>query len=592
MGNMMEARTNGWSESTDGMRIDWDVPLKMSDGVVLRGDVFRPDDNGKYPVILAVTPYNKWSSFPKDEPWTGQWKRLCDLEPDVLRLSSNRYQNYECVDPERFVPEGYAIVRVDVRGTGRSPGFMDLMSTRETQDLFECIEWAGTQPWSTGRVGMSGVSYLAWNQWHVASLQPRHLKAICVWEGCSDFYREFYRHGGILCQFPDAWITKYVWPGQHGLGERGRRSGMNGEWMSGPLTLSDEELALKRRDWREDSRANPLATDEFWRARSPDFSKITVPLLSAANWGGHGLHLRGNVEGFLRARSEQKWLNFHCLEHWTEFYKNSGIELQKRFFGHFLQDKDTGWGSEPRVQMQVRHPTEPFQQKAAPQWPLPNTEWRKLYLEPTTCGLVAQPPKSDATLKYGGFSDGLTFLTTPAQTDLRLIGPSAVKLYLSSSTMDADVFVVLRLFDANLKEVAFSGANEAHTPIAHGWLRASARKLDIEKSLPYRPYHTHDEHQPLVPGQIYELDIEIWPTSVIVPAGYRLGVSIRGKDYEFVGDRSVGSWDIGLPSTGVGPFRHVDDADRPAAVFNNEVTIHFKKNQPLYILIPIIPGSD
>src|SRR5262249_5314701 len=231
-----------WSESTDGMRIDWDVLIGMDDGVVLRADVFRPDDAGRYPVILAAGPYSKWLSS-QDEVGGGQCKMLCAQEPEIVALSSNKYQNYEFADPERFVPDGYALVRVDVRGTGRSPGFMDLLSVRETQDLYACIEWAARQPWSSGRVGLNGVSYLAMTQWQVAALAPPHLSAMCVWEGCSDYYREFARQGGIYSLFGDLWIEKYVHPVQHGRGERGWRSHINGEWVSGPDTLSEEALA-------------------------------------------------------------------------------------------------------------------------------------------------------------------------------------------------------------------------------------------------------------------------------------------------------------------------------------------------------------
>lgn len=342
------------SESVNGIRIDWDASIPMNDGVVLRCDVFRPDDDGAYPVILAAGPYGKWSSL-QDETWIGQWRILCQREPEILKLSSNRYQSYEFADPERFVPDGYVLIRIDVRGTGRSPGVVDLFSARETKDLYDCIEWAAKQPWSNGKVGLSGVSYLAINQWQVAALQPPSLAAICVWEGSSDLYREFYRHGGIASKFSDLWIEKYIWPIQFGRGENGLRSKMNGDWISGPATLSETELEANRRDWCKDLQANPLSTAEFWRSREVDFSKVAVPLLSSANWGGQGLHLRGNVEGFLAAASKEKWLSFHGLEHWTEFYTVRGIDLQKRFFGHFLKGEDTGWGAEPRIQMQVRH---------------------------------------------------------------------------------------------------------------------------------------------------------------------------------------------------------------------------------------------
>ena len=123
MTQQQELRT----EVHDGMLIEWDVPITMNDGTVLRCDVFRPNDDGKYPVVMGATPYGKLLSF-QDEVWGGQWKMLCAHEPEILKLSSNRFQNYEFPDPERFVPDGYVLVRVDVRGTGRSPGFMDLLS--------------------------------------------------------------------------------------------------------------------------------------------------------------------------------------------------------------------------------------------------------------------------------------------------------------------------------------------------------------------------------------------------------------------------------------------------------------------------------
>jgi uncharacterized protein len=570
------------------MRIDWDAAIPMSDGAVLRCDVFRPEDSGKYPVLLGAGPYGKWLSF-QDEVWGGQWKMLCRHEPELLQLSSNKYQNYEFPDPERFVPDGYALVRVDVRGTGRSPGVMDLLSARETQDLYECIEWAARQPWSSGKIGLSGVSYLAMNQWQVAALQPPHLAAICAWEGCCDYYREFARHGGIYSQFGDLWFNKYVLPVQHGLGERGWRSNINGEWVCGPSTFTDEELAANRKDWRIDSRENRLASDTFWRSRLPDFSKITVPLLSPANWGGQGLHLRGNVEGFVHSASKQKWLDFHCYEHWTEFYTRAGIDLQKRFFGFFLKGDDTGWGSQPRVQMQVRHPTKPLRRRAERQWPIEGTEWTKYYLDPARCSLERESSRHTGSFSFKSVSDGLTFITSPLGSELHIIGPSSARLVVSSSTEDADLFLILRLFSPDLKEVTFSGSNDPHTPLAHGWLRASARKLNAGRSLPYRPYHAHDEIRKLTPGERYELEIEIWPTCIIVPTGYRLALTVRGKDYEYPGDLSAIAGNIGQPARGVGPFRHEDPVDRPAAIFDNEITLHFDATAQPYLLLPIVP---
>lgn len=577
------------SEVRDGMRIDWDLPIRMSDGTVLRCDVFRPSSEGRHPVLLAASPYGKWLAFQDPEVWGGQWKMLCRHEPEILRLSSNRYQNYEFPDPERFVPDGYALVRVDVRGTGRSPGILDCYSALETRDLYECIEWAGTQSWSTGKVGLSGVSYLASNQWQVAALQPPHLAAICIWEGCSDYYREFTRHGAILSGFSDLWYEKYVLPVQHGRGERGWRSNINGDWVSGPGTLSDAELAANRNDWRTGIRRHRLASDAFWTSRLPDYAQIEVPLLSAANWGGQGLHLRGNVEGFLAAGSRQKWLDFHCFEHWTEYYTRAGIALQKRFLGHFLKGEDNGWGEQPRVMMQVRHPEKPFEPRGENAWPLPGTEWTKLYLDCASSSLSFHAGAAGNPLPFRAQGSGVTFVSAPLEKALQVIGPSAAKLFVSSSTEDADLFLILRLFTPDLKEITYSGSNDPHTPMAHGWLRASSRKLDPARSPPYRPWHTHDEIRKLVPGKAEELEIEIWPTCFVAPAGYRIALTVRGKDYEYPGDLGSGIGQIGQPATGVGPFRHVDAGDRPAAVFDNEITLHFDSGRAPYLLLPIAP---
>src|ERR671934_1989749 len=169
---------DGKSETRDGMRIDWDVPITVDDGLVLRADVFRPIREGRYPVILSYGPYGKWLHF--EDLYTDQWRRMADQHPDVVAGSSNKYQNWEVVDPEKWVPNGYACVRVDSRGAGRSPGRLDPLSPRETRDLYECIEWAGTRDWSNGRVGLAGISYFAMNQWQGAPPQPPPLAPPCV----------------------------------------------------------------------------------------------------------------------------------------------------------------------------------------------------------------------------------------------------------------------------------------------------------------------------------------------------------------------------------------------------------------------------
>ncbi|MCC6777765.1 MAG: CocE/NonD family hydrolase [Hyphomicrobiales bacterium] len=242
---------NSSSVTRDGMRIDWGVPIAMDDGLELRCDVFRPTMDGRYPAIVAMGPYGKWLHFAE---FPGQYNRLIQEHPEVLSDTSGNYLNYETVDPEKFVTDGYVVVRVDSRGAGRSPGFMDIWSLREAQDHYSCIEWAAVQPWCTGKVGLSGISYLAMNQWQVAALQPPHLTCMFVFEGAYDYYRDMARHGGILCTFSKILYGPAILSVQHGRGRRGQRSRMNGDWVSGPATLTDEELGNNRREWHEGMR--------------------------------------------------------------------------------------------------------------------------------------------------------------------------------------------------------------------------------------------------------------------------------------------------------------------------------------------------
>jgi predicted acyl esterase len=576
------------SEMRDGMRVDWDVPIEMDDGLVVRADVFRPVDEGKYAAIVSYGPYGKWLHF--EDLYTDQWRRMVEQHPDVLAGSTNRYQSWELVDPEKWVPDGYACVRVDSRGAGRSPGHLDLWSAREAKDLHDCVEWAARQPWSSGKVGINGISYYAMNQWQAAALQPPHLAAMCVWEGAADYYRDLSHHGGILCAFARAWFPSQVIRVQHGLGARGYRSRMTGDWVSGPPTLTEEELGARRRDFWQDCHEHPLASDEYWRSRMPDWSRVTAPLLSAANWGGQGLHPRGNFEGFVRAASKQKWLEVHGLEHWTHFYTDYGVALQKKFFGHFLKGEDTGWKKQPRVQLQVRHPGERFVERPEDEWPLARTRWTKFYLDPAGCSLGRAPLARNAAVSYAGLGDGVTFLAPPLARDTEITGPIAARLFVSSETTDADLFLILRVFTPAMKEVTFQGALDPHTPIAQGWLRASHRKLDPALSLPYRPYHTHDEPQPLKPGTIYELDVELWPTCIVVPAGHRVGLTVRGRDYEYPGGPATGLGTLGAVFTGVGPFKHDDPHDRPPDIFGRKVTLHGGPARRSHVLLPIIPA--
>jgi uncharacterized protein len=569
----------------DNMLIEWDVAIVMDDGVAVRADVFRPRGEGKWPVLLTYGPYAKGLAFQRGYP--SAWQAMIANHPDVACGSTNKYQNWEVVDPEKWVPHGYVCVRVDSRGTGRSPGFVDHFSPRETRDFYQCIEWAGMQSWSNGNVGLNGISYYGINQWHVASLQPPHLKAMCIWEGAADWYRDMTHHGGILSTFWANWYDMQVKTVQYGLGERGPRSVVTGELVCGDETMSDEELARNRCSFGDEILAHPL-DDDYHKARSPVWDKVTVPFLSAANWGGQGLHPRGNFEGFIRAASKEKWLECHGLEHWTHFYTDYGRKLQKRFFDFYLKDEANGWPEQPRVQLQVRH-VDRFIERHEAGWPLPSTVWTKFYLDAKNQALSREPASETGEIGFAAAGDGLTFLSQPLAEETEITGPLAADLRISSSTEDADIFLVFRVFSADMREVTFMGAIDPHTPIAQGWLRASHRKLDETLSRPYRPYHAHDEVQLLKPGQPVDLAIEIWPTSIVVPKGYRIALSVRGKDYTWQATTGARLSNFKNELLGCGPFLHDDPRDRPRRRFAGATTLHVDRSGSCSVTVPIIP---
>ncbi len=573
-------------ERRDGFLIEWDVPIRMDDGLVLRANVYRPDDAGRCPAILSYGPYAKDLAW--QDGYETAWELFSTAHPDAIAGSSNVHQSWEVVDPEKWVPDGYACVRVDSRGTGRSPGYIDHFSMRETRDFAACVEWAGARPWCSGKVGLTGISYYAINQWHVAGLNPKHLAAMCVWEGAADFYRDMCRQGGILTTFLANWYDMQVKTVQHGLGERGPRSRVHGGLVCGPDTLDEETLARSRSDYGGEILAHPL-DDDWHRERSARWEKISTPFLSAASWGGQGLHPRGNYEGFLRAASKEKWLEVHGFEHWTEFYTPYGESLQKQFFGHYLKGEDNGWKERPPVLLKVRHVGERFVERTENEWPLARTRWTKFHLDPARMSLDADPPGAERTISYEGMGAGLTFMLPPFDAETEITGPIASKLFVSSETEDADLFLVVRLFTPDMREITFQGTLDPNTPIAQGWLRASHRKLDPALSTEWKPYQAHEEKQPLTPGEVYELDVEVWPTCVVVPPGYRLALSVRGRDYEYSCATTHRLSNMKNVFRGCGPFLHDDPRDRPEEIFGGRVTLHCGPERPSWLMLPIVP---
>jgi predicted acyl esterase len=564
------------------MRLDKDAAVPMRDGAQLRANVFRPHAEGRFPVIMTFGPYGKdvhLSQFMPDA-----WEALKRRHPEILQASSCKHLAFETPDPECWVPDGYAVVKVDSRGAGKSPGLLDVNSPAEFQDFYDAVEWAGVQPWSNGKVGLLGISYFAAGQWMIASLRPPHLAALLPWQGASDFYRDRTRQGGIFCSgFTNRWWNRSVLRNQHGNPDSPFTDIVSGERNTGPASLSPEQLRANRVDYVANILAHPL-DDAWYRARSPKFENIDIPALVVANWGGLGLHLRGTIEGYLRIASRNKWLRVQAGSYFLTFLLPESVALQKRFFDHFLKNIDNGWDKEAAVEVSIRAPGDiVVRTEKGGEWPLAGTRWTRFDLDAASMRIATTAPQAEAAASYAAIGEGVTFSTAPLDRDMDIAGPMKARLWVSSSTDDMDLFATLRAFDPQGSELTFFSATEPRAPVSQGWLRVSQRKLDPVRSTEYRPYHTHGEAQKLVPGEIVPVDVEIWPASLALPAGYRLALTLQGKDFE----RPDATGAAG-EQKGSGWFLHNDPLDRPAASFAGTHTIHTGGDHECYLLLPVI----
>ena len=238
------------------MRIDWDVPIAMDDGLVLRADVFRPDRRRPLSGDPHLRPLRQGPRVPGRLS-----ERVAAHGGQASRRDGGIEQPLSELGGGRPGEMGAARLRLRARRLARlrasRPASSIISRRARPRTFYDCIEWAGVQPWSNGKVGLNGISYYGINQWQVASLQPPHLAAMCIWEGAADWYRDMTHHGGILSTFWANWYDMQVKTVQYGAGERGKRSRVHGELVCGPQTLSDEQLAKNRcRFRRRDPRAS------------------------------------------------------------------------------------------------------------------------------------------------------------------------------------------------------------------------------------------------------------------------------------------------------------------------------------------------
>ncbi|HZR69454.1 MAG TPA: CocE/NonD family hydrolase [Burkholderiales bacterium] len=561
------------------MIVERDVAVPMRDGASLRANVFRPDDPGRHPVLMTLGPYGKDVHLSQFMPEA--WETLKRRHPEILRASSCKYLVFETPDPEVWTREGYAVVKVDSRGAGKSPGRLDVNSPAEFRDFYDAIEWAGAQPWSSGKVGLLGISYYAAGQWMIAAERPPRLAAILPWQGTCEFYRDRTRQGGILGNgFLNRWWNRSVLRNQHGNPDTPLVDIDTGERNTGPASLSSAELAANRVDYIGELRARPL-DGPWYDERSGRLERVEVPALVVANWGGLGLHLRGTLLGWRGIASRDKWLKIHSGSYFLTFLLPESVALQRRFFDRYLKGLDNGWEREARVEVAVRAVDDTVKRVAAGgDWPLPGTRWTRLYLDAASASLAPAPPRAAASAGYDAPGEGVTFSTAPLERDLELAGPVVAKLWVSSSTDDMDVFATLRAFGPDGREATFFSATEPKAPVSQGWLRVSHRRTDPRRSTEWQPRHTHDALEPLVPAEVYEIDVEIWPASLALPAGWRLALTLQGVDFQRPGEPGA--------QRGSGWFLHDDPEDRPPARFHGRHTVHSGPARPAHLLLPVL----
>jgi len=548
------------------LRVEKDVEIPVRDGARLKADIFRPATPGRYPVILNIGGYRK------DKVW---------VPPADLEEKANPLMNWETVNPLWWIPRGYIAIRVDTRGSGKSPGQFDPWSRQEALDFHDCIEWAAKQRWSNGRVGLSGISYFAMNQWLVASLRPPSLKAIIPWEGAADMYRDFAYHGGIFCLgFVGNWFNNHMAHHLLGAPQQHNPDAFSNNWLWQYLRHS-------------------LDTGWFDQRRAA-WDRIEVPLLTAGNWSGMGLHLRGNTEGYLRAACGNKKLRIHAGTHYHPFYSADGRRDQLRFFDYWLKGEKNGVMDEPPVKLLIRKGgKDNYQWRSEHEWPLDRTRWTRYYLSPQKVSargrepaeglLVTELPRRKSAVTYSatgmtraGIASaswtstalagslprlGVSFETARFKEDLEVTGPVVLTLWVSSTTEDMDVFATLRNIDGDGRDVWEVGQQQQNVPMGKGWLRASHRKLDPELSQPWRPYHVHDERLWLKRNQVVRIDVEIWPTCMVFRKGHRLRLDIQPRD-------GVGS----------APYTHY------GADYNvGQNTVFTGGSMASHLLLPVIP---
>lgn len=476
--------------------VEQDVPVKLRDGVTVRADVYRPVDRTGCPAIMGWSPYGKRGGWLTNDVF-GHRTRM-----DVPVDWEDGLNKFEGPNPAYWVSHGYAVIAPDPRGCFNSEGDIRAWGAPEAQDEYDVIEWVAAQPWSNGKVGLTGNSWLAISQWFVAALKPPHLAAIAPWEGAQDIYRDTLARGGI----PDPVFPEGIFASLHGNNQ------------------TEDPVAMMRKC--------PLFND-YWASKTADLSQINVPAYIVASWTNL-LHTHGTLAGWRGIRSTQKWLRIHNTHEWTDYYNPDNVEDLRRFFDRFLKGADNGWESTPPVRLTVLDPgNRDTVYRAESDFPLARQNLAPFYLglndKAGTLGSSPYQQEASCTYVASGVS-GATFRIT-FDRDVELTGYMKLKLWVQAPDHDdLDIFAFVRKLDRFGLYVEPDVVAERTHVGPNGRLRASLRRKCPTRSTESEPFHPFDELQKLSPDAVVPLEIGFWPYSMRWRAGETLELWIGGTD--------------------------------------------------------------
>lgn len=377
-----------------------------------------------YNIILKIFPHSPLlKPYGKHNP-TPLHKIYPNSGTDPSWISE--YTGFEQPDPLYWTKHGYAVVIIDVPGTWLGEGKALFTSGAEEAHLFyDAIEWTASQPWSSGKVGLNGVSYLAVSQWHVAALRPPSLGCIVPVEGWTDFYREVVRHGGI----PDTSFFPYI----------AKR------WA---VSMNETE------NLRAEAEAHPLF-DELWESKKARLKSIEVPALVVASFSDQGLHTRGTLEGFKKIASKDKWLICHRRRKWAFYYTPEVVEKQRAFYDKFLKGRnDTQVEQWPRVLLEIADRYYDGRWREEVEWPLLSKQSLiPLYLDAASESLSKETPKDISVARYHSLGSGpnatRAAFTIQFPKATEITGHISARLFMKTETEnDMDAFVAIYKIDA------------------------------------------------------------------------------------------------------------------------------------------------